>query len=90
MDKVWSVFWKFFLIVIVAAVIVSIILGIERQSSALAADLLQKTMVIAMGICGVIGIAVVPVELYFTDRANRVKNGRFGSGLDSGNENASI
>ncbi|MDR1363325.1 MAG: hypothetical protein LBJ35_04690 [Spirochaetaceae bacterium] len=90
MDKIWPVFWKFFLIVIVAAVIVSIILGIERQSSALAADLLQKTMVIAMGICGVIGIAVVPVELYFTDRANRAKNEKLGRVLGAGNENASI
>ncbi|MDR1149200.1 MAG: hypothetical protein LBK66_11270 [Spirochaetaceae bacterium] len=90
MNKAWVIFWKLFGIALVAALAVSFILGIARQSGALTADIAQKTMVIGMGICGLIGIAVVPVELYFTDKADRARHEKLGQTAGYGNENATI
>ncbi|MDR2808100.1 MAG: hypothetical protein LBB43_03735 [Spirochaetaceae bacterium] len=37
-------------------------------------DKRQNILGISMGLCGVIGLAVVPVETYFTDKAAGAKN----------------
>jgi hypothetical protein len=90
MNKAWVMFWKLFGIALVAALAVGIILGVARQSSAFTADIVQKIMVIGIGICGFIGIAVIPLELYFTDRAARARHEKLDQTAGYGNENASI
>lgn len=73
MNKAWSLFWKIFGIALVIALAVSIILGLARHSGGLIAYMAQRIMVIGTGICGFIAIAVIPIELYFTDKADRAK-----------------
>lgn len=80
-DKVWDLFWKIFGLVFAAALVVSVILGIARQSGEFTAELIQKVFVMGVGICGVIAVAIVPVEMYFTDKLKR------GGVSASGNEN---
>jgi hypothetical protein len=74
MEKFWSWFWKLFAAAIAVALVVSIILGIAQGSFNILYDVAQKIIIVAIGICGVIGFVVVPVELYITDRINRAKN----------------
>jgi hypothetical protein len=74
MDKVWSWFWKIFGCALVAAFVVSIILGIAMHSGSVTYAILKGTFVVGIGICGVIGILMVPIELYFSDKAARGKN----------------
>jgi hypothetical protein len=90
MNKAWLMFWRLFGIALVAALAVSIILEITRQSSAFTGDIAQKIMVIGIAICGLIGIAVIPVELYFTDKANRARQKKLGQTANYGDGNASI
>jgi predicted RND superfamily exporter protein len=74
MNKIWLFFWKFFAAALIAALAVSVILGIVNNSSEVAYAIAQKVMVVGIGVCGIIGIIVVPVELYLIDRAERGKN----------------
>ncbi|MFP3089501.1 hypothetical protein LQZ21_04150 [Treponema sp. TIM-1] len=87
MDKFWSRFWKFFGIAWGAAFFVNIGWGIARHSGAVIYAGVQKIVAIGLGVCGTIGIAVAPIERYFTDRGNSMKNSAAGAprrGLGSG------
>ncbi|MDR2150987.1 MAG: hypothetical protein LBO67_09340 [Spirochaetaceae bacterium] len=74
MDRVWSVFWKLYGIAFGAATLLSIILGIVQRSGQLVFVMVQNILGISMGLCGIIGLVLVPVEMYFTDRAARTEN----------------
>jgi hypothetical protein len=74
MDKFWSLFWKFFGIALGAAFAVSIILGMVWHSPDVTYSIIQKIIAVGMGVCGVIGMIIVPIELYFIDRATCMQN----------------
>jgi hypothetical protein len=73
LEKFWSWFWKLFAAALAAALVISIILGIAQGSFNIVAGIAQKIIIVGIGICGVIGFVVVPIELYITDRINRSK-----------------
>ncbi|MDR3130762.1 MAG: hypothetical protein LBU18_04375 [Treponema sp.] len=72
MRKFWSIFWKIFGISLVSAVIAGIIIGFVSHSAGIVYAVLQGTFAAGSGLCGAIGLAVVPVELFFE---NWTKNG---------------
>lgn len=74
MDKFWSVFWKLFAAACVAVLVLSVILGIVFRSVQVTFDIILGIFAISMGVCGVIGMIVIPIEMYITYRLNRMKN----------------
>jgi cation transporter-like permease len=69
MEKFWNIFWKSFGAAVLLAVVIGIIAGMVSHSQAIAYDVVQKTIALSLGICGSIGFGVVPVVMYFEDRA---------------------
>jgi uncharacterized membrane protein len=69
MEKIWNIFWKLFGVLMLLAVASAIIMGFVSHSAAAAFAGIQKTIVAGFGICGFIGLVVVPVEMFFTHRA---------------------
>jgi hypothetical protein len=74
MEKFWSWFWKLFGAAMAAALVINIILGIVWNSAKFVYQAVQTVFIVGIGICGLIGMIVVPIELYVTDRINRAKN----------------
>jgi ABC-type multidrug transport system permease subunit len=74
MENFWSWFWKLFAAALAAALVISIILGMAQGSFNIVANIAQKIIIVSIGICGIIGFVVVPIELYITDRISRSKN----------------
>jgi hypothetical protein len=68
MELFWQIFWKIFGFVVLAAFAVSGVLGIITGSADIASFIIGRTFVIGLGICGVIGLVVVPIELYLKDK----------------------
>jgi hypothetical protein len=75
MDKFWSLFWKLFGVSLLVALAIGVILGIVQHSGALIYSFSQIVVAVGLGITGIIGLVVVPIEMYFEDRA-RGKGGR--------------
>jgi hypothetical protein len=73
MEQFWSIFWKVFAAAIVVMVIASIAGRIITLSPDFASMLLRQTFAAALGVCGIIGLGVVPVEMYLEDRNRREK-----------------
>jgi hypothetical protein len=67
----WSLFWKIFGAALALMFITGCILGIIKQSSAIVYQTVRLTMAAGLGVCGIIGMLVIPVEMYFEDRAER-------------------
>jgi mannose/fructose/N-acetylgalactosamine-specific phosphotransferase system component IIC len=67
----WSLFWKIFGAVLIVILCIAVGSGIVTHSAELTYTIVQRTLAIAMGICGFIGFVVVPVELYLEDRSQR-------------------
>ncbi|MDR2793469.1 MAG: hypothetical protein LBB61_07375 [Treponema sp.] len=74
MKKFWSLFWRLFGAALVMAVVIGCIIGIIGHSTRIIYNTIQYTFVTGMGICGVIGFAVIPIELYFEDRNQEKEN----------------
>ena len=70
MNKFWPLFWKLFGVSLLVAFVIGIILGIAQRSIALVASFGKTLLALGLGISGVIGVLVVPVQLYFEDRAS--------------------
>jgi hypothetical protein len=71
MDTFWSLFWKLFGVSLLVAFVIGIILGIVQHSTAIIYSFSRAIMAVGLGISGVIGLVVVPVQLYLEDRVNR-------------------
>jgi hypothetical protein len=69
MEKFWSVFWKVFGISLFLAVIVGIIMGLVSGSGKVSSTMIMGVVSVGFGVCGIIGLVVVPVEMFFEDRA---------------------
>jgi hypothetical protein len=67
MNHFWNVFWKFFGIALLAVLAVAIITGIITRSADTAYQIVRLTFIVALGVCGAIGL-LVPVILYFEDK----------------------
>jgi hypothetical protein len=67
----WSLFWKFFGVVLGAAFVVGLFVGIAHHSSEIVYAVIRNAIAVGLGICGVIGLVVVPVQLYIEDKARR-------------------
>jgi hypothetical protein len=68
MKKFWSVFWKVFGISLVLAIVTGIIMGLVSRSGDVIYTVVMGTVAAGFGICGIIGLAVIPVEMFFEDR----------------------
>lgn len=94
MDKWWSWFWKFFGGAFGIAFAGAIVFGLVNHSPESIYTNVQKIIALGLGVCGVIGLAVVPLELYFGDlKQGRMKNNAPAAGearqqVDSGDEHA--
>jgi hypothetical protein len=73
MKRFWNIFWKVFGIAVVAIFAAAGVIGLITQSASLAYLIIQRTFVVALAICGTIGL-FVPVGLYFDDRNARRTN----------------
>ncbi|MDR2194034.1 MAG: hypothetical protein LBP19_06160 [Treponema sp.] len=74
MNKLWSLFWRLFGAALVISIVIGCIIGIIRHSTDIVYNTIQYTFAVGVGICGIIGFAVIPVELYFEDRNQRKEN----------------
>lgn len=77
MDKFWSFFWKLFGIAVVMAFIAACIFGIKNES-AVAYTIVQYTVAGGLGACGIIGLVVVPIEMYFEDETVPIRQAASG------------
>jgi hypothetical protein len=68
MEKFWSVFWKLFGISLLLAIIAGVITGLVFRSGEAAYTVVMGTIAAGFGLCGIIGLVVVPVEMFFEDR----------------------
>jgi hypothetical protein len=71
MNKFWSLFWKLFGVSLLMAFVIGLLLGIVQHSAAIIYSFSRTIMAVGLGISGVIGIVVVPAQLYLEDRASR-------------------
>jgi hypothetical protein len=71
MKTFWSLFWRIFGAVLVVMFARGCILGIIKHSADVVYTLLQQTIAFGLGVCGIIGLVVIPIELYFEDRNQR-------------------
>ncbi|MDR2743450.1 MAG: hypothetical protein LBB98_15065 [Treponema sp.] len=44
-------------------------MGLVSRSSGMTYGIIQKAIATGFGICGVIGLVVVPIQMFFEDRA---------------------
>ncbi|MDR1096254.1 MAG: hypothetical protein LBL31_07675 [Spirochaetaceae bacterium] len=70
MNHFWNVFWKFFGIALLAVLAAAIISGIITRSADTAYLIVRLTFIVALGLCGAIGL-LVPVILYFEDKKDK-------------------
>lgn len=73
MERFWNIFWRIFGAAILIAFIVGMIGGIVMHSTNFTSTIILQTFAIAIGICGIIGFLVVPVEMYREDKNQRKK-----------------
>lgn len=71
MRTFWSFFWKLFGVVLLIMLCAGIVSGIISHSIEAVYAAVQRTLAIGLGICGIIGFVVVPIELYLEDRRQR-------------------
>jgi hypothetical protein len=69
MEKFWSLFWTLFGASLLVALVIGIILGIVQHSVARIYSFGRSIFAFGLGISGIIGFFVVPVQMYFEDRA---------------------
>ncbi|MDR0707655.1 MAG: hypothetical protein LBF60_07255 [Treponema sp.] len=74
MERFWNIFWKIFGAVILIALVVSLIGGIVMHSASFTYTLIQQTFAVALGVSGIIGFLIVPLEMYLEDRNQRKKD----------------
>jgi hypothetical protein len=68
MNTFWSLFWKLFGTALLLMFFIGCVLGIIQHSIAVVYNTFQMTSAVGMGVCGIIGIVVIPIELYVEDR----------------------
>jgi hypothetical protein len=66
-------FWKIFGTVVLAALVVGVVGGVIMRSVDFTYIMMQRTLVAAMGIFGLVGFGVIPVEMYLVDKSRRNK-----------------
>jgi hypothetical protein len=71
MEKFWNFFWKIFGAMSLLAIVIGIISGIVQHSGQVTYLVVQKTIAVGVGISGVIGLFIMPLELYLEDRKQR-------------------
>jgi hypothetical protein len=64
MKKFWNIFWKAFVGLLALISVVAIVIGIVLRSPETAFIILRATFSLGLGLCGVIGFVVVPIEMY--------------------------
>ncbi|MDR1399520.1 MAG: hypothetical protein LBJ41_06345 [Treponema sp.] len=70
MNKFWPLFWKLFGGALLVALVIGIIIGIAQGSPAIISSFGRALIAIGLGVSGIIGFLVVPIQLYFEDRAS--------------------
>jgi predicted membrane-bound spermidine synthase len=71
MDKFWSIFWKLFGAMLVITIVAGIILGVLKHSFALAQYTIRMIVTFGFGVCGIIALIAIPLEMYIDDRAGK-------------------
>ena len=71
MNFFWFLFWRIFGAALIIMLIGGCVLGIVKQSSDIVYTIVQQTMAVGLGVCGTIGLVVIPIEMYFEDRNQR-------------------
>jgi hypothetical protein len=79
MEKFWNIFWKALGIALVLTIIVGIIIGLVSRSTGITYSIIQGTIATGLGLCGLIGLVVVPVEMFIEDR---VRGGETGNAVE--------
>jgi putative effector of murein hydrolase len=69
MKKFWNIFWKVFGTLTILTLIIGIIIGFASHSAGTTYTVIQGTIAVGLGLCGIIGIIVVPVEMFLEERA---------------------
>jgi hypothetical protein len=68
MEKFWNIFWKTFGSALFLALIIGMVIGLVFRSTGITYSVIQGTIAVGLGVCGLIGLVVVPVEMFIEDR----------------------
>ncbi|MDR2178152.1 MAG: hypothetical protein LBP20_08970 [Treponema sp.] len=71
-------FWRAPGISLLPAVIVGIIMGFVSGSSGMISPVMSGAVSVGFGLCGITGLVVVSVEMFFEDRAKSRGGGKCG------------
>jgi hypothetical protein len=71
MHKWWSFFWKFFGAALLAMFFAGIVAGVVKHSTALVYAITQQVLALGLGVCGIIALVVIPLDMYLEDRKLR-------------------
>lgn len=74
MNKFWFLFWRLFGVALVISFVTGCLIGIITHSADIVYKTIQYTFAAGVGISGLIGFVVVPLELYLEDRNQRKEN----------------
>jgi hypothetical protein len=64
MKKFWNIFWKAFVGLLVLISAAAIVIGVVLNSPETAFIILRAVFSLGLGLCGIIGFIVVPIEMY--------------------------
>jgi uncharacterized membrane protein len=79
MEKFWNIFWKVFGISLLLAIVIGIIMGFVSRSNGIIYAVIQRTIAVGFGICGLIGLVVIPPLMFLEDR---IKGGETEDAVD--------
>ncbi|MDR1863064.1 MAG: hypothetical protein LBQ67_03990 [Treponema sp.] len=71
MKQAWKIFWKLFGTTLAAVFVVGIVVGTIKQSPSIVYQAFQQILAVGLGVCGIIGLFVVPIEMFIEDRKER-------------------
>ena len=74
MRKFWSLFWKIFGVALLVMFFTAIVTGIVKHSLAPVYTILQWTLAYGLGLCGIMGFVIVPLEMYLEDRSQKKRS----------------
>jgi hypothetical protein len=68
MEIFWNIFWTVCGISLLLTIVIGIIMGFVSRSNGITYAVIQGTIAVGFGVCGLIGLVVIPALMFFEDR----------------------